>query len=60
MIYDNIKALCDKRGLSIRRLEIQAGLGNGVIGGWKNSSPTVDNIKAVAKVLNIKVDKLIN
>lgn len=59
MIYERIKAICKEKGLSIRQVEKSAELGNGVIRGWKTSSPTVDNVKAVAKVLKVKVNKLI-
>lgn len=59
MIYENVKALCEKKNLSISALEKKANLGNGVIRGWKTSSPTVANLQAVAKVLNVKVDKLL-
>ena len=58
MIYDNIKAICDKKKLSISALEKMAGLGNGTIGGWKTASPTLSNLQAVAKVLKVKVSKL--
>lgn len=59
MVYDRIKALCDKKGISICALEKAAGLGNGTIGGWRTGSPTVDKLQAVAKVLGVKVSKLI-
>lgn len=59
MIYEKIKALCDKKGISICALEKAAGLGNGTIGGWRTGSPTVDKLQVVAKVLNIKVSKLL-
>ena len=59
MIYDRIKALCEKKGISICALEKAAGLGNGTIGGWKISSPTVDKLQAVASVLDVKVSELL-
>lgn len=59
LIYLNIKTLCDQQGISIRSLEKQAGLGNGVIRRWEKSSPTVDKLQAVAKVLKVKIEKLI-
>ncbi len=59
MIYDNVKALCKERGLSISAVEKQAGLGNGTIRGWNESSPTIDNIQSVAKVLKVNVNKLL-
>ena len=59
MIYDTIKALCKKRGLSVTSVEKEAGLSNGAISQWNDSSPTVDKLNAVAKVLNVKVDCLL-
>ena len=60
MVYDNIKAVCDKKGMSIKALERKAELGNGTICKWRTVSPTVDNLKAVAKALDVKVSKLID
>lgn len=60
MIFENVKALCDKKGISISQLEKEAGLGNGTIGGWRTSAPRVDSLQAVAKVLKVKVEKLLN
>ena len=58
MIYENIKKLCDEQKISIRALEIKAGLGNGTIAGWKNRSPVLANLEAVAKVLKVSVEAL--
>lgn len=59
MVYDKIKKLCDEKKISVSALEKTAGLGNGTIGGWRTSSPTVDKLQAVAKVLGVKVSKLL-
>lgn len=59
MIYDRIKKLCEAQGITIMECEKRAGLGNGVISGWKTSSPRLDKIKAVAAVLNTTVNDLI-
>lgn len=60
MIYDTIKKLCEKKGVSVSSVEKEAGLSNGAISKWNNSSPTVEKLNAVAKVLNVKVDSLLN
>lgn len=60
MIYDTIKDLCKERGISVTSVEKKAGLSNGAISKWNDSSPTVDKLNAVAKVLNVKVDCLLN
>lgn len=56
MLYDKIKALCEKKGISIYECEKRAGIANGVIGSWRNSKPMLDTIAAVAKVLEVPVD----
>lgn len=60
LIYDKIKAICKEKSLSIRQVEVAAGLKNGAISKWNNSSPTIKSLKAVADVLKVKVDKLIS
>lgn len=59
MLFDRIKAICAEKGMSISYLERTAGLGNGTIDGWNNSSPRLDNVIAVAKVLDVPIEKLI-
>lgn len=59
-IYDKIKAICEEKGMSVRQLEVSAGLKNGAISKWNDSSPTIKSLKAVADVLKVKVDKLIS
>lgn len=59
MIFNNIKKICDEKGISIFQLEKEAGLGNGTISGWKESMPRIYKLQAVAKVLEVKVDKLL-
>lgn len=58
MIYDRIKEICKERGISVSAVEKEAGLGTGTISKWNESSPTVANLQAVAKVLHTTVDKL--
>jgi transcriptional regulator with XRE-family HTH domain len=58
MIYENIKELCETKKLSIHALEQKAGIGNGTIGRWKNSSPQIDTLAKVAAVLNVSVSRL--
>ena len=59
MNYEKVKNLAKKKGMSISELERQAGLSTGCISKWKVSNPTVHSLKAVANVLKVKVDKLL-
>lgn len=60
MIYDKIKEICKEKGISVSSLEKKANLSNGAISKWNVSAPTVGNLKAVADVLKVKVDKLLD
>lgn len=60
LIYDKIKEICEEKNMSVRQVEIEAGLKNGAISKWNESSPTIKCLKAVADVLKVKVDYLIS
>lgn len=59
MIYDKIKELCMRKGMSVRELERKAGLGTGAVSKWNASSPTVDRLKSVAEVLDVSINDLV-
>lgn len=59
LVFENVKALCEKKGISITQLEKESGLSAGSINKWKNSSPTAKSLQAVAKVLKVKMEKLL-
>lgn len=59
MIYENITVLCKARNISVRRLEQETGLGNGVIAGWKQKHPRVDKLLAVADYFGVTLDELV-
>lgn len=60
MIYKNVAELCKKNGISISMLEKAVKLGNGTIGRWRESSPSIGNLKAVADYFGVSVDALIS
>lgn len=60
MIYTKVAQLCKQRGISISKLEKEVGIGNGTIGRWEKSSPTVESIKKVADYFGVSVDSLIS
>lgn len=57
-IYNNVKKIADRKGISIRQLEIKAGIGNGTIRRWDNISPSVDNLVKVANALGVYPERL--
>ena len=59
MIYDKIKELCKEKGMSVAAVERKAGLSSGAISKWNNSTPA-ENLNSVAKILKVKIDKLLD
>lgn len=59
MLFENVKKICDEKGMSISQLEKEAGLGNGTISGWKTSAPRLNSLQSVSKVLKVKIEKLL-
>lgn len=60
MIYDRIRELCQERGTTVAAVEKEASLSNATIRKWNKSSPTVDNLQAVARVLKVRVEELLS
>lgn len=60
MLYDKVKEIADTKGISIYKLEKEANLSKGSICKWNKNIPSVDKIQRVAKILSVKVDKLIS
>lgn len=59
MILKNIRILCSKKPISISKLERELGIGNGTIGRWDKSSPSVESVKKVADFFGVTVDELL-
>lgn len=58
-IYWRIKELCDRRGITITKLEKDCGFSNSTVKKWKSmSTPNADTILIVAKYLNVSTDYL--
>ena len=57
---DNIRAICAEKGTTLKQIEKDLGIGNGVIARWENKkgSPPYDRIIARAEHLNVSVSAL--
>lgn len=60
MLFEKISTLCEKRNITIAKLERECAMGNGTVRGWKNSSPSIENLKKVSDYFGITVDELIS
>lgn len=55
----NIRKLCQERQTTVAQLEREIGLSNGTISKWASSSPSVNNLKAVADYFGVSMDELL-
>ena len=60
MFYDNLKLICDKKGLKITPIVAECGGAKGSISNWKNgASPNSDIVAKLSVRLNVSTDMLI-
>lgn len=57
-VKERIKELCKANGISVARLEKEAGLGNGVVTKWDKYNPRSDKLAAVAVYFNVPIEAL--
>jgi len=58
-VYDRVKALCDERGISIRKLELTLGFGNGSIKKWETMRPYAERLSKVADYFGVSTEYLL-
>ena len=58
-LVENIKSLCEIKGLSIPKLEKHLGFSRGSIYNWNTSSPSIDKVQKVADFFNVPLDRVI-
>ena len=60
MFYDNLKSICDEKGLKITPIVSECGGAKGSISNWKNgASPNSDIVAKLSVRLNVSTDELI-
>lgn len=58
-ILERTKETAKQKGMTLRQLEAQAGLGQNSLYRWKKSHPSTKGLESVAKVLGVSVDYLL-
>lgn len=57
-LYENIKKACNKRGISINKLELELELPRSSISKYNKNSPSIDKIQKIADFLGVSVECL--
>ena len=60
VLYQNIKAICDERNISIAKIAKNAGGSESTIANWKKERSWMRSLPAVSKSLGISIDSLFN
>ena len=60
MILSRIMALCEKKGISISKLEEVCRFGNGSIARWGESNWRIENLKQVADYFDVEIKCLLD
>lgn len=59
IIFMNVKTLCDERGVSLARLEREAGVGNGTVARWaRGNTPKFKTLKKISDFFGIEMSDL--
>lgn len=59
MLLEQIEKWCRENNTSIFALEKACGLGNATIRGWDTSTPRIDTLQRVSKVMNVPIETLL-
>lgn len=57
--FERVKVTAREKGLTLRQVEEKAGLGRNSLYRWKDYTPRVSGVTAVADVLGVSVDYLL-
>ena len=59
MLFDNVKRICDEKGISIWKLERELDFPNCGIRKWNENEPGVRKVQKVADYLGVPIEALL-
>lgn len=59
MLYDNVKKLCEEKGVSILSLEKALGFPRSSICKWNDNEPGIRKVQKVADFLGVSIEELL-
>lgn len=59
VLFDNIKKLCEKNGVSVWKLEKDLGFSNRSISKWNETDPGIRKVQKVANYLGVAIEDLL-
>ena len=59
VLFDNIKELCEKKGVSVWKLEKDLGFSNRSISKWNETDPGIRKVQKVAGYFGVAIEDLL-
>ena len=59
VLYDNVKKLCEEKGVSILSLEKALGFPRSSICKWNDNEPGIRKVQKVAEYLGVSIEELL-
>ena len=59
VLFDNIKELCEKKGVSVWKLEKDLGFSNRSISKWNETDPGIREVQKVADYFGVAIEDLL-
>jgi len=59
LLYENVKAICKKRGISVLQLEKVLGFPRSCICKWNDNEPGIRKVQKVADYLGVSIEELL-
>ena len=59
VLFDNIKELCEKKGVSVWKLEKDLGFSNRSISKWNETAPGIRKVQKVADYFGVAIEDLL-
>lgn len=59
MLYDNVKAICDEKKISVGKMEKDLEFSNGSVCKWNENEPGVRKVQKVADYLGVPIEELL-
>ena len=59
VLFDNIKSLCERKGISVWRLERDLGFSNRSVSKWNETDPGIRKVQKVSDYLGVAIEDLL-
>ena len=59
MLYNNVKRICEEKGISVGKIEKDLQLSNGSICKWNENEPGIRKVQKVADYLGVSIEDLL-